>query len=126
MFNYDKASFSTDSKYGPQESHDSLLAGTGFMISLSDTIRHFEQQGYDKNLVVCFDHFECDSGRIKIYPNEIVVDQVVRFENTSDPDDQSILYAVSVPGKRIKGLFVESYGLYHEDVSSRLLAALTH
>jgi hypothetical protein len=45
----------------------------------------------------------------------------VRFENTSDPNDQSILYAISSPKHGIKGLFLESYGIYTEEVSRSMI-----
>lgn len=102
-----------------------LEAGTGFMASLAETIRAFERKGYTENLVPRFDHFELHSGRERLAPGEFVLDEVRRFENTSDPDDQSILYAISAPAHGLKGLYVDSYGTYHDELSERMLRSLS-
>ena len=98
---------------------DQLQAGTGFMACLTDAIRDLEQKGYSANLVAEYDHFR--SQQIRIYPEDFYVDQIVRFENSSDPDDQSILYAITSEQYGVKGLYVESYGLYHESLSTSML-----
>ncbi len=103
---------------------DISKAGTGFMIGLTDTIQELEAEGYVENLVPRFDHFECRSSKILIYPNEIEVDKVIRLENTSDPDDQAIVFAISIPKKNLKGLYVDSYGTYHDDLSKDILDRL--
>jgi hypothetical protein len=102
-------------------SNEILKAGTGNMLSLSNAIRVFQDKGYKENLVPRYDHLGCHSEEIKLFPMDIVIDEIVRFENTSDPDDQSILYAISSLDKSVKGLYVESYGLYHDDLSPEML-----
>jgi hypothetical protein len=104
---------------------DILEAGTGFMVSLYEIVTQLEHKGYSENLAPKGDHFEARSGAIKIYPKDIVVDKVFRFENTSDPDDQAIAYAISAPNIGVKGTYVDSYGIYQEDdLSPELLRAL--
>lgn len=98
-----------------------LQAGTGFMMSLTDAIRHLTALGYTENLGAAFDHLSAQSGAIKLYPHEIIIDDIFRFENSSDPDDQSILYAIDAPSRGIKGLYVDSYGFYHDELSHKLL-----
>ena len=107
------------------QTQDSIQAGTGFMEPLSEAIEIYRKAGYTVNFVPYYDHLACDSNNIKIWPNEIVVDEICRFENSSDPDDQSIMHVISVPGKNIKGLYIESFGLYHDNLSEQLLEALT-
>lgn len=92
------------------------------MLQLFDAVKLLQRKGYGENLVPHYDHLTC--GDIKLYPSEIFFDHILRFENASDPDDQSILYAISVPSKKIKGLYVESYGLYHDEWSPVLLQRL--
>lgn len=101
-----------------------LKAGTGFMQSLCDAIKSFELEGYRENLICCFDHLKSQCRKITILPSEIDVKDIYRFENSSDPSDQSILYAISVPSKNMKGLYIESYGIYHDDQSDLLRKAL--
>ena len=99
---------------------DMLEAGTGEMVSLSEGIRKWESLGYTENLIPAEDHLSCQMGKIELYPDDIKVDYIIRFENTSDPDDQSILYAISSPSKGVKGLYVDSYGVYHDELSPEL------
>ncbi len=105
-------------------SQDELEAGTGFMLALPERLRDMESRGYTENLVMRYDHFECQSGAIKIYPKDVVVDALMRFENTSDPDDQCILYAIANKNGSCKGVFIESYGLYHEELSPEMIKCL--
>lgn len=103
---------------------DMLKAGTGFMANLADTLRGIQGKGYSENLTPKFDHFEARSGEIRLMPHEFSVDDIVRFENTSDPDDQAILYAISAPSIGIKGVYVESFSLTHDDLSVEMLNRL--
>lgn len=107
-----------------QMSQDILEAGTGFMIGLAETLKKLEEKGYTENLSARYDHFEAQSGRVQLYPDDFVVDHLIRFENTSDPDDQSVLYAISAPAHGVKGVYVESYGTYHEELSPIMLEAI--
>jgi hypothetical protein len=104
--------------------NEMLKAGTGNMLSLSNAIRVLQDKGYKENLVPGYDHLSCHSEETQLFPQNIMIDEIVRFENTSDPDDQSILYAISSADKAIKGLYVESYGLYHDELSPEMLRRL--
>jgi hypothetical protein len=106
------------------QTQDSIKAGTGFMEPLSEAIEIYRKNGYTENLVPYFDHLATHSNNLKIWPSEIIVDEVCRFENSSDPSDQSILYVISVPSRNLKGLYTESYGLYHDNLSEPLQEAL--
>lgn len=108
-----------------ETSPDSSKAGTGHMLQLAPTIKILQNDGYTENLVPRFDHFECHSREYLIYAGDITVDHVIRFENTSDPDDQSILYAISDNKQKLKGLYIDSYGLYHDDLSQPMIKALS-
>ncbi len=99
-------------------------AGTGAMKTISDSIRELQVKGYTASFELCYDHISCGSGDIVIQPDEFFFDDVLRFENSSDPDDQSILYVISVLGTNLKGLCAESYGLYHNDISQSMINRL--
>ena len=101
-----------------------LQAGTGYMLSLADGIHEMEKRGYTENLSLVYDHFTARSGEIELYPKDFSIDEIIRFENTSDPDDQAILYAISSRKRRIKGLHASSYGLYSEEMSPKIVAKI--
>ncbi len=103
---------------------DVLEAGTGFMQSMSEVIHLLDKKGYRENFSAKIDHFECRSGTFRIYPKDIVIDSLFRFENTSDPDDQSILYAISAPSVGLKGVYVESYGVNQDEMSKEMIERL--
>lgn len=43
-------------------------------------------------------------------PEELVVEEVVRFEGTSDPEDEAILFALRTRDDAVRGTFVTAYG----------------
>lgn len=94
------------------------------MISLTETIPKLVNLGYTENLVPCFDHLSCRMEKIQLYPKDFHVDAIIRFENSSDPDDQSILYAISSTCSQLKGLYVDSYGIYHDELSHEMIECL--
>lgn len=96
-------------------------ASVGGMPGLSKTILDFQNQGYKENFIPDYDHFYYGPDKIELYPHDIFFDEVIRFENLSDPDDQSILYAISSPSKNVKGIYVESYGVGHDDLSPSMI-----
>ena len=96
-------------------------AGTGTMLSLSDSISYLQKKGYTENLVPAFDHLTVRSGEIKLYPRDFFIDEIIRFEVASDPDDNSIMYAITCEKENIKGLYVESYGTYHDELSQAMI-----
>jgi len=100
---------------------DIMEAGTGFMQSLYEMIHQLEVRGYSENLGARVDHFEYQSGKMKLFPQDFVVDKLYRYESTSDPDDTAIVYAISSPSKGVKGVYVESYGIYQDDLSPEML-----
>lgn len=108
-----------------KETSESILkSGTGDISPLTEKIKNLEAKGYIENLIPRYDHFDCQNGTVKLYPNSFTIDKTIRFENTSDPEDQSILYAISSEEFDLKGIYIESYGLYHDDLSSEFLQKL--
>lgn len=105
---------------------DMLKAGTGMMMTLSQGIRELRERGYKDDLIPHFDHFSACCGRVMLYPSDIVVDDILRFENSSDPGDTSILYALSDKSRTVKGLYVDSYGTYHDELSHEILESIQY
>lgn len=85
------------------------------------TIKELEAKGYIENFVPNYDHFVYGNDKIELYAYDIFFDEVIRFEDLSAPEGQAILYAISSPTKNVKGIYVESYGLYHDDLSSSMI-----
>ena len=63
--------------------------------TLSKAIQVLKKDGYEYDFNLHPDAIECvDLGK-KFSPNEFHVDAVYRFEGMTDPDDSSVLYAIS-------------------------------
>ena len=90
-------------------------------LGLSKAIEDLKSKGYTENLVPNYDHFVYGDEKIELYPHDIFFDDVIRFEDLSAPEGQAILYAISSPNKNIKGIYIESYGPYHDNLSSSMI-----
>ena len=55
----------------------------------------------------------------KGYTYDFKVDKTYRFEGMSSTDDNSVLYAISSKNG-IKGLLVDAYGVYAENISEAM------
>ena len=67
----------------------------------------------------------CGENRIRLHPDEFEIDEVYRFQEMSDLDNESILYAISSPRNRMKGLLVNAYGIYSETATTELVEKLS-
>lgn len=56
--------------------------------------------------------------------NDFLLDEIYRFQETSDPDEESILFAISSPMHYIKGLVINSFGANFDYRSSKLVEHL--
>lgn len=59
--------------------------------------------------------------------DEFEIDLVYRFEGATNPDDQSILYAISSKRSSIKGVLVNGYGISSDAATDAIISHLrTH
>ncbi|NDP27855.1 MAG: phosphoribosylpyrophosphate synthetase [Flavobacterium sp.] len=87
--------------------------------TLSEAINDLQQRGYTYDFNLEPECLECASMKIEIQPEDFKVDETYRFEGMSSTDDNSILYAISsING--IKGLLVDAYGVYAENISEAM------
>lgn len=79
------------------------------MDTLSDRMRQLHAAGWTVQLSVSDGGLRCDGCSCWTAPEDVSVDEVYRFEGDSDPGDESILFAISMPcGHR--GLLPAAYG----------------
>lgn len=95
--------------------------------TLSETINALNKEGYTLDFNIHEQCIVCHSATVKLSPNEFVIDKVFRFEGDTNPDDQSILYAISSTKFNVKGLLVNGYGISADTEVDELIAKLnTH
>lgn len=84
--------------------------------TLSEAITALVVRGYSNDFNLHPDWIECAPLNVKLKPEEFHVDEVHRFEGMTNPDDSSVLYAISSTSG-IRGLLVDAYGVYAESIS---------
>ncbi len=91
---------------------------------LPTAINELRKQGYTLDFSSGYDCIICGEKKRKFSPEEFQIDEVYRFEADSDPENQSVLYAISsVSGE--KGLMVNAYGIYADSLSNDMIAKLS-
>ncbi|MCB0516016.1 MAG: phosphoribosylpyrophosphate synthetase [Chitinophagales bacterium] len=83
--------------------------------TLSEAINALRKQGYVEDFNLQTDALVCRD--TKMLHNEFTIDKYFRFEGNSNPDDSSILYAISSEKHQRKGILVNAYGVYAEDIT---------
>ncbi len=95
----------------------------GAMETLSQAITRLSAAGYVEHFYAEGRHLVCGGCPRRFDPAGMTVDDIVRFEGASDPDDQAILYGLtSEDGHR--GLYSVAYGPNTSIADTEVLAAL--
>tara|TARA_R110002072_G_scaffold115136_2_gene245333 strand:+ start:947 stop:1648 length:702 start_codon:yes stop_codon:yes gene_type:complete len=92
--------------------------------TLSQTMNALIKLGYTLDFNIKEECLVCHRTKTQLSPEEFVIDKTYRFEGMSDPEDQAILYAISSPQHKVKGLLVNSYGVNSDESSSMLVSKL--
>lgn len=71
------------------------------------------------------DCIECIENNLQLQPNEFEIDETHRFQEMSDVDNESILYAISSTKNNLKGLLVNAYSIYADSASAALIRKLS-
>ena len=95
--------------------------------TLSETINALSKLGYTHDFNIKDECIVCHKTNVILSPDNFQIDKIYRFEGASDPDYQSILYAISSLNSDIKGVLVNGYGISSDDSTSKLVEKLkTH
>jgi len=94
------------------------------METLREAIERLERSGFRESFRASPDGFLALQTR-RIYPPEaLIVEETVRFEGESDPDDEAVLYALRARDESVRGTFVATYGPAADPISGELLKRL--
>lgn len=95
--------------------------------TLSETIAALNKLGYTHDFNISEECLVCHQHNVTLLPADFQIDKVYRFEGESNPEDQSILYAISSHKFNVKGILVNGYGISSDDTTSKLIEKLqTH
>jgi hypothetical protein len=92
--------------------------------TLTEVINTLRREGYTEDFNLRQNWLECREGSCRVMADEFKIDQVFRFDDNTDPDDESVLYAISSEPHGLKGILVNSYSIYSEPLANELAAAL--
>ncbi len=92
--------------------------------TLSETINGLIKIGYIHDFNIQEECLVGHQTNLSLSPNDFQIDKVYRFEGASNPEDQSILYAISSAKFNIKGTLVNGYGISSDETSSTLIEKL--
>jgi hypothetical protein len=98
-----------------------------FYGTLSETINGLKEEGYTLDFNIRETCLVCLQNNTSLSTDDFEIDKAYRFEGESNPDDESILYAISSSNSGVKGLLVNGYGISSDNISDVLIAKLkTH
>jgi len=60
----------------------------------------------------------------KMDPSEFEITEFHRFEGESDPDDESVVFAIE-SNNGLKGILINSFGIYSDSISDEMIKKLT-
>jgi hypothetical protein len=92
--------------------------------TLSETINALKKEGYTLDFNIGHACLVCNHSKTEFSPDQFVIEKMYRFEGTSNPDDQSILYAISSSKLGVKGVLVNGYGISADIETNDLIANL--
>jgi hypothetical protein len=93
--------------------------------TLVTVLDDLKKKGYTLDFNIAFDKLQCVQNGVCLNPEQFEIVEHFRFEGDSNPDDQSILYAVESKDGKLKGVLVNAYGIYSDPVSDEMLQKLS-
>ncbi len=78
--------------------------------TLVEAVKDLQARGYTDDLVNGDTCLHCRQKGVSLDPEEFQIDEFHRFEGFTDPEDQSIVYAISSEKHGLKGILVSAYG----------------
>ena len=95
--------------------------------TLSQTINALKVDGYSLDFNIRQDRIMCHQTNTVLSPEDFEIDKLYRFEGVSNPDDQSVLYAISSFKFGVKGVLVNGYGISADAATDAIIEKLkTH
>lgn len=94
------------------------------MDTLAEAIERLEREGYTESFQVEAPGIRATKDGRLLEPRELVTREVVRFEGTSNPDDESILFALETRDGSLRGTLSTSFGPRSDPEAVEVIRAL--
>ena len=92
--------------------------------TVTAALADLDSRGYNSDFNLTPEALECKEIDLLLMPEEFEIDEVYRYEGMTDPADSAVVYAISSNVGNLKGVLVDGYGVYAENVSPELLDKL--
>jgi hypothetical protein len=94
------------------------------METLSGAIRRLERAGFSGSFRARPDGLLALEANRLYAPEDLVVEEIVRFEGDSDPEEQAVLFALSSRDGRARGTFIATYGVFADPTAAEIMRRL--
>ncbi|EQA46605.1 hypothetical protein LEP1GSC050_0467 [Leptospira broomii serovar Hurstbridge str. 5399] len=91
--------------------------------TISDAITGLKAEGYSEDFNLLWNMHRRDS-EIYTSPQNFKVDKFYRFEGSTDPADEAIVYAISSSKSSHRGILVDGYGISSDAATGELISRL--
>jgi len=81
------------------------------MKTITEVLNRLREKHYIHDFEISHQKLVCKDTNECFGPNEVTLDKTFRFEGDSNPDDMSVLFALSTPSGS-KGVLIDAYGTY--------------
>lgn len=92
--------------------------------TLSEALEMLKNEGYEYDFNLKEDRLECKKKGKDYKTEDFNIVQVARFEGMSNPDDNSVVYAIEA-NDGTKGLLTDAYGTYSQAISPAMAKKLS-
>jgi hypothetical protein len=90
--------------------------------TVSAALKGLKERGFTKDFNLQENCIVCKED--KYNPEDFEIVEVYRYEGDSDPDDQAVVYAIK-SSNGDKGVLVNSYGIYADEMSAEMAKKLS-
>src|SRR5882724_10292743 len=95
------------------------------METLADAVNRLSAAGYTDDFRAEADGLRGVASGCLHAPESLSIDEVVRFEGISDPDDEAIVFALRCGEHGIKGTYAIPYGAKMESIDAEMVRRLS-
>src|ERR1044071_4678313 len=92
--------------------------------TLSEAVNDLQERGYTSEFKFCKEGIECPMHELKLHPDHFEIVEFYHFDGQTDPADEAMVYAIESKDHKIKGILVNGYGIYTDDLSDAMLKKL--
>lgn len=94
--------------------------------TMVEAINGLRKEGYTEDFNLMQNCLEYKADNFKIFHDEFQIDKFYRFEGNTNPEDESIIYAISSAKYKLKGVLVNGYGINSDPLTNEMLEKLKH